>query len=1563
MEKREFARLYEVVLREGYTRDDLMAALDANALELHKDYEALPRNFRLIAEEGVTQEQAHAILEAMECIEGSGDKGDEITVKAAAETTPFQIKTVLQRPIDQRRNDIVGLPRSLDGEGLDWTPAYRAGWHIARVCGLDASVDNIEAESNRTLEYTVRSVGNGVDYYVLDTGVDVNHPEFNEDQYGTRAQLISDTFYQVNTDDQNHGTGMATCGVGRTMGIARNTRIIAAKGLDGVNSGTNTAIIDSMNALVLFYQNDTTLRPGVMNNSWSTTSSTTYTAAKNAAIDAGLMMVASAGNSRNTTAEYPAYYTDVLSVAAMDIGDRRSFFSTYNSRVNVCAPGREIIQGWRGGTFAWGDGTSPAGGMATAIVCCFLQGYSKFTSRTQVENFISWIETDGYGSVDNVATGMNGNATRMLWLGNRGNPDIPRIPGVNNRIAPWANGIRSDSIHRNVNSFVSEIGPEVTQTKTWDERYYKELIAENTRVIDVDGTILEPGQGEDDSVVGTGAQGNQIVEGGDGEVISDPVLRRPGGLFSRRFRTGDNSESPADGFVLPTAPVTDKGLSGLNTWNVNNNGFAETGTDLRELGNVYDIDSDDGQSDSQLPPGRPDADRAYSGSTNASDSRMYRVQPLRMTEDSNPVYLTNFFDNFEFTDTALGDWVASGSGTPSFVTDRNTLFPYSSLNMFEGTGSADSQLTQTKDIPATVSTVKIDAGEMYLYFESWHSNTNSATIDGDATRVTVEALAANDSVLGTIYDTGNKVATTNIGTWTDPGPYRDEVLLPATTRKLRITLYAVHASGTVINSTISGLLGILYEKTTEGDRIIEHVDKGSSGFEFNTLSRSFDIQADDRGRHELICRRLGNDSLENPATLSSFQSVWYSPYKWTRLTSRIDIPEGTRVIEIAIAFNRRAGSLINFYARDMSWFVTYGTIPRRVGSANNHVSGEPRVLVSTSTTPELERSTAAFLMVANSTTIEDYGTFENNITRNGGIGVVYNNPNYPNGAVYFDGTDDYLSCNDSEAWALTSGIFTIDFDLEFETTPTTRTWIAGQGGPGAGTGNFGWALWIESGTFEFKFTTWASNSGAGAVDRDTGITPSAGQRYRIRIDDDGSNMRVYVDGVMRVSTTSPTIADAASTFSIGQRGPSYNTNWFNGWIGGMRIINDVALTASDSGYDFNDGSTPSMDSSLFLGPPFRPSGLWTWVNHPRGLDIGGDTIVGAISNDGFLQVSNMDEQFTTDLRLGVFDVNDHANPSLLHRSDGSIMAFASAHNGSGFFTYTSSLIDDVSSWNPEINIDSQLGLDTYSYSQAFQMGDEANDPVYIFFRANPTARDYYYSRTDSTSSYATWDSGTELFSNSGNGIWAPYVIGVKKNESRIDFVLTDGSPNSETTNSVYHIYYESGSFHDTGGSILTLPITPNTDLIPLYDGTTNRAWIWDISFAPDGNPAVLYSTFPSTTDHRYNRAVYNGSSWVSTEIVAAGGSLYSGEPYYSGGMCFGPGTIDTVYASVEDISNVYQINEATFSGSWSLTELTSGSDPSLRPFVPVGSTDVVYFTGRYTTFTDYETYINRISTT
>jgi subtilisin family serine protease len=234
-------------------------------------------------------------------------------------------------------------------------------------------------------EAWTQSHGDGVLVAILDSGVQLNHPDLaanlwrnpneipgngkDDDNNGyvddvNGANMFSDNG-NVN-DDEGHGTHVAGIVAARAgngiggSGLAPNARIMAVKVLDSNRSGNSSLLASGIH-----YAVDEGARILNVSINGDGTSSD-LTAALRYATDKGATIVASAGNnSRNLdlTPSYPASSNEpsVLSVTATDEGGGIVGFANRGLRsVDIAAPGDAILSTARGSGYELRSGTSMA---------------------------------------------------------------------------------------------------------------------------------------------------------------------------------------------------------------------------------------------------------------------------------------------------------------------------------------------------------------------------------------------------------------------------------------------------------------------------------------------------------------------------------------------------------------------------------------------------------------------------------------------------------------------------------------------------------------------------------------------------------------------------------------------------------------------------------------------------------------------------------------------------------------------------------------------------------------------------------------------------------------------------------------------------------------------------------------------------------------------------------------------------------------------------------------------------------------------------------------------------
>eukprot|EP00659_Diplonema_papillatum_P016737 gene16737-25695_t len=186
--------------------------------------------------------------------------------------------------------------------------------------------------------------GQGVDAYILDTGIQCTHP----DLVG-RCESGANFVGTSGTDDRNgHGTHCAGTVGGTKSGISKSVNLVAVKVLSDAGSGSTAGILEGMEWVI--QQKDLTRRPSIVSMSLGSAGvNQNFLNAANAAQRAGVHMVAAAGNSNADACGFsPAAASDITTVGSTEwtrfqTSDYRSVFSNYGTCVDVFAPGTLIL--------------------------------------------------------------------------------------------------------------------------------------------------------------------------------------------------------------------------------------------------------------------------------------------------------------------------------------------------------------------------------------------------------------------------------------------------------------------------------------------------------------------------------------------------------------------------------------------------------------------------------------------------------------------------------------------------------------------------------------------------------------------------------------------------------------------------------------------------------------------------------------------------------------------------------------------------------------------------------------------------------------------------------------------------------------------------------------------------------------------------------------------------------------------------------------------------------------------------------------------------------------------
>jgi len=232
-----------------------------------------------------------------------------------------------------------------------------------------------------------RTTGGDTIVAVLDTGVDLTHPDLRENLWTNPDEVagngrdddgngVVDDAHGTDviagdgdpTDDNGHGTHVAGIigarggnGIG-TAGVAWRVRIMPVKVLDAGAGGNTVSVAQGIDyaiaegASVINLSLAGPQRSGALDEAISR------------ARDAGVLVVAAAGNQSRDLALLPSWPAasdaeNLVAVAASDAGGALARISSFGSPVDLVAPGDTIISTAMGGGYEWRTGTSMAAPM------------------------------------------------------------------------------------------------------------------------------------------------------------------------------------------------------------------------------------------------------------------------------------------------------------------------------------------------------------------------------------------------------------------------------------------------------------------------------------------------------------------------------------------------------------------------------------------------------------------------------------------------------------------------------------------------------------------------------------------------------------------------------------------------------------------------------------------------------------------------------------------------------------------------------------------------------------------------------------------------------------------------------------------------------------------------------------------------------------------------------------------------------------------------------------------------------------------------------------------------
>ncbi len=231
---------------------------------------------------------------------------------------------------------------------------------------------------------------NDIKIAVLDTGIITNHKDLSENVINGYDFVDDDNEPKDESQPFSHGSHVAaTIAALRNnqMGIAGmvdNVKIMPVR-IIGENGGLASNLIKGINWAI-----DNNAQIINLSLASSGDSNLIHEAIVKA-VEEGITVIAASGNDGKEGISYPAAYPEVISVGAINSQKEKAYFSNYGQKLDLVAPGVNILSIYSKDEYNYAQGTSMATPHVSAVVALLYQ--KGINSPQKIKNILKTTAT------------------------------------------------------------------------------------------------------------------------------------------------------------------------------------------------------------------------------------------------------------------------------------------------------------------------------------------------------------------------------------------------------------------------------------------------------------------------------------------------------------------------------------------------------------------------------------------------------------------------------------------------------------------------------------------------------------------------------------------------------------------------------------------------------------------------------------------------------------------------------------------------------------------------------------------------------------------------------------------------------------------------------------------------------------------------------------------------------------------------------------------------------------------------------------------------------------------